>query len=242
MTVQRIPLSRAFIDYLIPKPEEGFLRESTSTTNTKTIEPESKKTENLSMSNANNTPIYGLPSIVDSFIRGIGRFAETKIEHSLYRIGFRFATEIGRYSSSRALLNFFQEKEITSELLTTAVKKSLEITLGTAIIDPNRRTDKYERMGTGFLNMVARLGSRVGLVGSGILKSNQFNFKTLADEFSSRTFCRLLFVDSDNPLMGIACRTVEQFAINEWVRNLPIYNLLLAKLSYNGKPLLKTAE
>lgn len=238
--MQATAISQTLVNYFIPQPETINIEKESKPMSP--IAPNEKKAEELSMSNANNTPIFGLPSILDSFIRGVGRYLETKIEHSLYRIGFRFLTEIGRYSSSRALLNYFLKKEISSEILSTAVKKSLEITLGTAIIDPNRRTDKYERMGTGFLNMFARLGSRVGLVGAGILKSNQFSYRTLADEFSSRTLCRLLFINSDNPIIGVLCRTVEQFAINEWVRTLPIYNLLLSKLSYNEKPLIKAPE
>ena len=38
-------------------------------------------------------------------------------------------------------------------------------------------------------------------------------------------------MDSESLFIGVACRTIEQFAINEWVRNLPFYNLVLSKLS-----------
>jgi hypothetical protein len=193
--------------------------------------------QKISMENANNTPIMGLPSILDSFIRGAGRYYETNMENYANRIGFRFITENVRYLSSRSLLHLFQKqiKEINLNMFLTGIRKSLEITMGTAIVDPNRQIDKFKRMGTGFLNMFARLGSRIGLIGIGVLKASQFDYKTLSDEFLSRTLCRLLFIDTENPIVGVGCRTVEQFAINEWVRSLPFYNLVISKLPINQR-------
>ncbi|GEM_PF-5320270 len=221
-------ISQTLYRYLIPAP---VLKQECIIAGQETHLEKLLDKENLSIRNGNNTPIYGLPSVLDSLIRGAGRYYETKIENYFTRIGFRFITENIRYASSRGLLNYFQKQEIGLDILSMGLKKSLEITLGTAIIDPNRESERLKRMGRGLFNMVARLGSRIGLVGLKILKSDQFSYKTLADEFLSRTLCRILYLDSDNWFVGIACRTVEQFGINEWVRHLPAYNYILSKLS-----------
>ena len=213
-------------NYFIPQPIKSAGKKFNRT---------GKRTVNnngVSIRSGNNTPIYGLPSIWDSLLRGIGRYYETKIDDYFLRIGFRFLTENIRYVTSRGLLNLFQKQKIGLDLLTIGFKKSLEISLGTAIVDPNREPERLKRMGSGFFNMVARLGSRVGLVGLNILDKKQFSYKILADEFLSRTLCRALYIDSENPFWGIGCRTVEQFAINEWVRNLPIYKFVLSNMSF----------
>lgn len=189
-------------------------------------DPKPKK--ELSMSNSNNTPIYGIPSLIDSAFRGVGRFIETHIHNYFVRIGFRYITEILRYTSSRTALSYIEQKPVDPELLKIALKKALEIAMGAAVIDPNRETNYEKRIGGGFLNMFARLGARTLMIATKLLKPHQFSLKTLVDEFVSRTLCRVLFINSKNPLVGIGCRTIEQFAINEWLRNLPMYNLVLS--------------
>lgn len=216
----------AINDYLIPRPLTAVVAKK----NPADTEEEAISTDEspkASISKSNNTPIYGLPSILDSLIRGTGRYYETFIDSYFNRIGFRFISEVIRYSSSRSLLNLFLKKKLDSELITVGLKKSLEITIGTAIIDPNREEERTKRMGRGFLNMVSRLGARVSLVGLGLLDKKQFSFKPLIDEFLGRTICRALYLKSENPILGVGCRTVEQFAINEWVRNMPFYNMFL---------------
>lgn len=220
-------LALVFYNYLIPRPL--LVDELKSSAKELIDTPKEKEDEKLSIKSGNNTPIYGLPSILDSLIRGIGRFYETKIENYFNRIGFRFITENIRYSSSRIMLNLFQKQAIGLDILATGLKKSLEIAIGTAIVDPNREAEHLKRISSGFANMIARLGTRVGLVGLKILDKSQFSFKTLVDEFVSRTICRVLYIDSENPIIGIGCRTLEQFAINEWVRNLPLWNQIITK-------------
>ncbi|MBI3590034.1 MAG: hypothetical protein HY094_01490 [Candidatus Melainabacteria bacterium] len=185
----------------------------------------------LEINLANNTPISGVPSLIDSSIRGIGRYFETLIDNYFIRIPFRFITETFRYGSSRSIQNILENKKADKELWITGVKKSLEITIGAAIIDPNRQSGYLARAGTGFLNMATRLGARAGMTALKILNKKQLNFKTLVDEFLSRTFCRIVYLASENPVIGIGCRTIEQFLINEWVRHLPFANKILPGLS-----------
>lgn len=218
-------ISKVLYNYFIPQP----ILEQGGSQNGKP--PAQGNNGVVSIKSGNNTPIRGLPSILDSFLRGVGRYWETKIENYFTRIGFRFLTENLRYSSSRILLNYFQKQKNSLDLLWIGLRKSLEITLGTAIVDPNREAERLRRMTSGFSNMVARLGSRAGLVGLNLLPENQFSYKTLPDEFLGRTICRALYIDSDNPLLGIGCRTVEQFAINEWVRTLPVYKHIISNIS-----------
>ncbi len=223
----------AINDYLIPRPLTDVKVKKNTTDVEEAIS--TNKSPKASISKSNNTPIYGIPSILDSVIRGIGRYYETLIDNYFNRVGFRFVTELLRYTSSRSLLNLFLKNKFDSNLLKVALKKSLEITIGTAIIDPNKEEKRTKRMGEGFLNMVSRLGARVGLVGLGLLDKKQFSFKPLIDEFLSRTLCRVLYLKSENPILGIGCRTVEQFAINEWVRNMPFYNIFLGNLISSNK-------
>lgn len=210
-------IAESIYSYLIPQPSQK----------------EDHRKQSISISSGNNTPICGLPSIYDSLVRGIGRYYETFMDNYFLRVPFRFATEVFRYLTSRAFLNCFTKEKTDKQLLITGIKKSLEITLGTALVDPNRQTNHFERMKTGFLNMVARLGIRLGFVGLNILDKKHFSFKTLIDEFLSRTLCRMIYLDSNDLIIGIGCRTFEQFVINEWVRKLPFGNQILLKLLNN---------
>ena len=187
----------------------------------------------LEINSANNTPISGLPSLIDSSIRGVGRYFETLIDSYFIRIPFRFITEILRYGSSRSIQNTIANKKSDKELWITGIKKSLEITIGAAIVDPNRQNSHLVRIGTGFLNMATRLGARAGMTALSILNKKQFSLKTLVDEFLSRTLFRAVYLASENPVIGIGCRTIEQFLINEWVRHLPFANKILPGFSKN---------
>ncbi len=176
----------------------------------------------ISINESNNSPISGLPSLLDAGIRGIGRFAETKINNYFIRIAFRFLSELGRFTASRSLQKHLNQDTVGLDLLKVGATKALEITLGSAIIDPNRETNYFKRAGKGLLNMISRLGARFAMMGIGLIKKGQLSLNTLIDEFSSRTLCRMLFIKSNNPILGILNRTVEQLAINEWLRALPL--------------------
>ena len=201
--------------------------------------PKGTETEPVSISSGNNTPISGLSSILDSLLRGVGRYIETFINNYFVRLLFRFATENVRYGSSRSLQKMLAkenlDKETWKEILTVGFKKSLEIAIGTGIIDPNRQKTRLVRMGTGFLNQVARTAVRAVMLWTKVLNKNQFSLKTLVDEFLARTICRFLYIDSDNPILGIGWRTVEQLGINKWMKHLPFNNMLLPML-YKANP------
>lgn len=182
---------------------------------------------NTSINQANNSPISGLPSALDSAVRGVGRFIETKISSQLNRILFRFASEVLRFCSSRTLESHLKKEPMKENLLQTSITKALEITIGSALIDPNRETNYLKRCGKGLLNMIARLGARFAMTSLNWIKKEQLNLKTILDEFASRTICRLLCLNSKNPMLGILTRSIEQFAINEWLRFLPISNQFL---------------
>lgn len=216
--------------------EKPSAEKPTSTIST-TKESKTISQADLAKNIMNNTPISGMPSILDSLIRGVGRYLEVLMESQLIRVPFRFFTEIIRYGSSRSLQDILSKKELDhKKLWITGIKKSLEITIGTAIVDPNRQTNRLVRMGTGFLNMVARTAARGGLTLAKILDKTQCGLRTLTDEFLSRTFCRIIYLDSENPIIGIGCRTLEQFGINEWIRHLPVNNKILAKLKGSSNP------
>ena len=207
--------------YLIPKPSsksqsDGFTSQ----------EPKSNS--------GNNTPISGVPSILDSLIRGLGRGYETTLDSSVYRLSFRFMTENFRYLSSRALLNYFQKEQIKWNVLVTGLSKAIEITGGSALSDPNREPNCLIRMKKGFYNQVARVGTRAGLVGLKMLNHKAMNskyvlgqmgFVKLADEFLSRVIFRVFDVTSDYKAITIVTRTFSQFLINEWLRIMPLYKL-----------------
>ncbi len=168
--------------------------------------------------------ITGIPSIVDSVLRAVGRFIESYLmkEKPMARLGFRYCSETVRYGLSRLVKNINEKTTTAKEIWVKGLKKAVEITIGSAVIEPNMFEERMERVGAGFLNAAVRIGGRNILAFTKILDRGSLNLKALLDEFISRTSARLLYFNTDSPYIRMGMLTLEQIFINEWLAKMPM--------------------
>ncbi len=172
--------------------------------------------------------ITGLPSIVDALFRALGRYLEVSFmkENPFVRLPFRYISETVRYGVSRLvknkLIKDIKEKTDTTKEWVTGLKKAIEITIGSAVIEPNLYEERFARVGAGFLNTIVRFLARTGLVLTKILNKENLNSKTLLDESFVRTSARLIYSDTDNTPLRVGLLTLEQLFINQWLAQMPL--------------------
>ena len=178
--------------------------------------------------------ITGLPSIVDAALRATGRFIEVKTmkENPVLRLPFRYISETVRYGLSRLvknkLITDLKEKIKTAkEIWIEGLKKSIEITIGSGIIEPNLFDERLQRVGAGFLNTIVRLIPRGVLVFTEFLDKKNLNLKKLLDEFIARTAARLIYFDTDQAPIRLGFLTLEQLFINQWLAKMPLKEYVL---------------
>ncbi len=126
----------------------------------------------MKISSATETTAYygitGLPSIVDAALRATGRYVEvsTMKENPVLRLPFRYISETVRYGLSRLVKNKLI-KDVTKRTAIAkewkeGLKKAIEITIGSSVIEPNLFDERLQRVGAGFLNSITRLLPRGG--------------------------------------------------------------------------------
>lgn len=187
---------------------------------------------------ANNIPkqtygpiITSAPIIFDAVFRGLVRYLEsTSFNDSIVRLPFRFITETARYGTGMTMGKLIEGKKIDKEIWLTGLRKALENTAATVIFEPNKFNNRFVRMGVGFANMFVRFAARVGLVALNFVTPQEAEIENIADEFLGRSLLRGIYIDSEEPLLGIAGRTVEQLGINAVLATLPIKNRVIPKL------------
>ena len=177
--------------------------------------------------------ITGLPSIIDATLRATGRYIEVKTmkENPVLRLPFRYISETVRYGLSRLVKNKLI-KDINKRTTTTkewieGLKKAIEITIGSGVIEPNLFDERLQRVGAGFLNTVVRVFARGGMVLSTIANKENLNLKKLLDEFIARTSARLIWFDTDKAPIRLGILTLEQLFINQWLAKMPIKEYVL---------------
>ena len=177
--------------------------------------------------------ITGLPSIVDAALRATGRYVEisTMKANPVLRLPFRYFSETARYGLSRLVKNKLQDiKEKTKtakEIWTEGFKKAIEITVGSACVEPNLFEDRVARVGAGFLNAIVRLVPRGVLVFSKFLDKENLNPQQLLDELVARTSARLIYADTENNPLRFGLLTFEQLFINQVLAKNPLKEYIL---------------
>ena len=178
-----------------------------------------------------------LRNFVDSLIRASGRQAEASIEvikeNPVIRVPFRFLTEVLRNGAGVSLQNLMDKKEVNKTIWLDSVRKSLENTAATIFIEPNMFTNQFARMFAGVLNMFIRFAARVALVVLNVLSPRNINLEKVPDEVLSRSLPRFIKPFSDNPIIGIVTRFLEQVVINFGLDNLFVKNHILSKFIKN---------
>ena len=181
--------------------------------------------------------ITGLPSLVDAGLRAAGRYTEISFmrESPFVRLPFRYASETVRYGLSRMVkdkVKDIKEKAVPAkEMWLTGFKKAIEITAGSAVIEPNLFDERFARVGAGFLNTVVRLIGRGGLVFSKIINVENLNLEILPDEFIARTSARLIYTETDSQPVRVGLLTLEQLFINQWLAKMPLKEHILPWLT-----------
>lgn len=167
-------------------------------------------------------------SIYDAFFRALIRWYESvSLNSSLLRIPFRGISEVARYTSGGVLKDLFDKGKINKKaIFASSARRALENTIATTVIEPNRFENRALRMVVGFANMVVRVTSRLLLGALDIISPDELEIESIGDEFVSRSLLRGIYMQSDNPLIGIGVRTAEQLGINELLRYTPFKNLL----------------
>lgn len=177
--------------------------------------------------------IEGLPSIVDASLRAVGRYTEVSFlkELPIARLSFRYASETVRYGLSRMVKDRKEKVMHLKEMWITGLKKAIEITAGSAIIEPNLFDERFARIGAGFLNTVVRLLGRGGLVFAKFVNVENLNLEILPDEFIARTAARVIWADTENQPAKIGLLTLEQLFINQWLAKMPLKEYILPWLT-----------
>lgn len=185
-----------------------------------------KSQEQSSPSKAINTVNYGsfVGRLYDAGFRGVMRYLEaSKFGGTLIRIPFRAVAELLRHGTGASLDLIVNKQKVTKAVLLPTVRRALENTVATTIIDPNNiGSGKVMRMIAGFANMVCRLAARVLLTALDVVDPGDLDMESLSDELVGRTLPRVICTDTMNPIIGIATRTIEQLGINELTKLGPI--------------------
>ncbi|MBI3590327.1 MAG: hypothetical protein HY094_02975 [Candidatus Melainabacteria bacterium] len=168
--------------------------------------------------------------ISDAVLRGPVRFVEKFIDNQFLRVLYRLATESVRKTSEVLLVNFLENKKTTKKDVVPALVRALEHVPATAIVEPNLFESGFQRLLAGFGNMTLRFITRFGFCQAGVIKRGELGEKNLPDEFLSRSLFRTIFVNSDNPALGIGVRILEQALINLNLHVMKPLNRLIQKV------------
>lgn len=167
---------------------------------------------------------------IDALLRGIFRFAETFITNPVTRIGFRAVSETTRKSAELIGFKALRGEEVTKADWTKTAVRILENTAGSAVFEPNQYTNRLVRVGVGLANMVVRFATRAGLYAVKVIDTGALGLDHVTDELFGRSVLRAIFADTNNPVIGIGTRFLEQLGINATVHVQPIKNYLSKKI------------
>lgn len=161
--------------------------------------------------------------VLDAIFRGAVRTAETAAPW--LRFG-RPLTEFVRYFGIGSINKVISKEKVTRTDSARSIRRALENSLATVVIEPNNFNSRVARIFVGFLNNLVRFTVRVALVFFNFVSPEEVNISDLMEESLSRAFPRALFLDTSNPLFGTAVRTGEQIFINLGLRLKPAEKLV----------------
>lgn len=167
---------------------------------------------------------------IDALLRGIFRFTETFITNPVTRIGFRAVSETTRKSAELIGFKALKGETVTKADWTKTAVRILENTAGSAVFEPNQYTNRLVRVGVGLANMIVRFATRAGLYAAKIIDTGALGLDHVTDELFGRSVLRAIFADTNNPVIGIGTRFLEQLGINATVHVQPIKNYLSKKI------------
>lgn len=167
---------------------------------------------------------------LDALLRGIFRFAETFITNPVARIGFRAVSESNRKLVELVGFKALKGEKITNSDWRKAIVRVLENTAGSAVFEPNKYTNRLVRIGVGLANMGVRFATRAGLYAMKAIDEGALGLDHISDEIFGRSILRAIFADTNNPIIGIGARFLEQLGINATVHVQPITNYISKKI------------
>jgi len=209
---QARPESRREAPIGIPTRQEA---QAPTTQSTPLLEAE-KDTENtLSSLNA-------IKWVADAGIRALARYAEIFCESPLLRIPVRALTETMRKFTELIGFKALSGESIGKADYKKAAGRIFENTVSSAILEPSMYTTRAVRMGVGFANAGLRVAARGLMFMTSFLEKEGLGLEHVLDEGASRTICRAIFSNSENPLIRIGASFLEQLGINFWVHTVPV--------------------
>ena len=191
----------------------------------------------LNMSEKNKS-LVSIPAFVDAVLRAVFRFAEATVFSSpVNSTVFRLGSEIARHGTTGTIREAINNKPVTRNVLVKSVRTAIENTLGKIAFNTNVSGDPSEgsiknsavRILKGFGNMVIRVGYRVALIALDVMDPSELEPEALLDEFAGKSGGRAFCLPSDNAVVGIGSRIVEQTFINGLMENLPLKKWILGE-------------
>jgi len=154
-------------------------------------------------------------SVFDSVLRGPLRYFESFIESQLLRVLYRLVTELARKTSELAFMNVLDKKKVFSmkDFIDGSVR-ALEHVPATVMVEPNLFDSTIPRVLAGIGNMAVRFVTRFGFYATKSIDRDALGEKNMLDEFTSRSLFRVVYTNSDNLVIAIGTRILEQLLIN----------------------------
>jgi len=170
----------------------------------------------------------------DPLIRAVGRFIESSaIQNPFFRIPFRFLTEIFRYGGGASITGLIKKEKVSKTTYLKSLRKALENTAATIVLEPNNYENRFTRVLVGFANNFIRIAVRVGLALVDVIDTGDVDTEGVADEFLGRSVFRSIYSPSTNPVVGTLIRYLEQTGINLCLGKMPVKNLVIPRFFKN---------
>jgi hypothetical protein len=196
--------------------------------------PCEKQTPKTTIKNVSAKDLASQPVVqfgFDPFIRAIGRFIESStIQNPYLRIPFRFLTEIFRYGGGASINGLIKNEKADKASYLKSLRKALENTAATIILEPNNYENRFTRVLVGFANNFIRIAVRIGLALVNVIDAGDVDTEGVADEFLGRSVFRSIYSPSTNPVVGTFVRFLEQAGINFCLGKMPVKNFVLPKM------------
>lgn len=189
----------------------------------------------------------------DSAFRALIRLPENTFENEFIRVPYRIATEAARKTSEVFLGRKIEGQSLSRDDLVDSLARGAENSAATALIEPSF-FEGATRMGVGFLNMIGRIATRLGMFlvsQKKIPTSGELNLGLVPDELLSRSVPRIIpvLVKGAESAIGLdggyitqfVGRATEQMTINSLMHHgTPIAKVVKAATGHDLNP--KNAE
>ncbi|GEM_PF-6622702 len=182
--------------------------------------------------------LVSIPAMVDAVLRAVFRFAEaTVFSNPVTSTIFRLGSEVARHGTTGTIREAIDNKPVTAKVWVKGVRNAVENTLGKVAFNTNVSGDPADgsiknsviRIFKGFGNMVVRVGYRLALIALDVIDPADIEPGTLTDEFVGKSVGRAFCLPSDNAVVGVGSRIIEQTFINGILEHLPFKKWISGK-------------